>query len=292
MTQENQSFPDNIFGINAKEAYDKVMNAPDKKSEDKPKTEGKNISSYNPEKVFILKYDGFGKPLARKVNERFKGTQVQIPDLADNQEIPIGNILTRSALITVISEDPELNKLGLYPITPLQSELLLQRNKLPKDPTTYWEDLALILYDHSEKGKNPREAQALYESLKKHKQDLGLNDSDLEERLLIINVGLHFDNTFPKRVKPKIIPGVTQVLVHSTLRQTRQDHKFNYGLENGLPSVQSLGTGSRTLWMPAQNEDIGLRVLYRSRDLSLSARIVFLDDSYELGRVTFAKNSA
>ena len=95
---------------------------------------------------------------------------------------------------------------------------------------------------------------------------------------------------FPKGVKPKIIPGATSVIVHSTLRQTGKDHKFSYGLENGLP--QRLGRGNRTLWMPSQNEDIGLRVLYRNRYLDLDARYEYLDNSIENGRVTFAKKSA
>ena len=295
MTQENQSFPDNIFGINAKEAYDRVLSSPDVKPKDKePKQEDKNIGSYNPEKVFILKYDDFGKLLVRKVNERFKGTQVQIPTNLDaNQEIPINN-LTRSALVTIISKEPELRALGLYPITLLESELLLQGNKLPKDPSTYWEDLALILYDHSDQGANPKEAKALYDSIKEHKNFnlISLTDSGLEQRLLIVNAGLEVDPDFSKGVKPKLIPRVTQIIVHPTLRQTGKDHKFSYGLDHGLPPVQSLGTGNRILLMPSSNENIGLRVLFRYWVLNLYAWIEILVDSSEVGRVTFAKKSA
>ena len=252
-----------------------------------------DLSQYQPQEFFTLKNDDFGRELKRRSNNKFRGTKTEIPDqnLTQNQAIQYMNILRKLALVTTIAEDSELSKLGLYPITPLQSEALLEANRL-RDAQTTWEDLALILYDHSDKGTNFPEAKALYDSIKEHKQDLGLRNGDLEERLLIIHAGLDVDQEFPKRVKPKIIPGVTRVIVHPTLRQTGKNHNFTYGLENGLPSVQSLGTGSRTLWMPSQKQDIGLRVLYRNRDLNLNAWDVDLDGSNEGGRVTFAKNSA
>ena len=243
-----------------------------------------DLSSYNPEQVFIFKYDDFGRALIAKVNERFRNTKAQVPtNLRPNEEVPNMHILKRSTLVTVISENPELRNLNVYPVSPLESELLLQGRRLPKPAGDFWEDLGYLLYDHSEKGINPKEAKSLY---------LDLSDSDLEERLLIINAGLDVDLDFPKGVKPRVIPGVTQVHSHPTLRRTGRDHRFNYGLENGLPSIQSLGNGSRTLWMPSQNEDIGLRVLCRSRGLNLDARDEGLVNSSENGRVTFVKKSA
>lgn len=252
-----------------------------------------DLSQYQPQEVFILKYDDFGKELLRKSNLKFRGTKAEVParNLKQNQEIPKGNILVRSAYLTTIVQDEELRNLNIVPITPLQSEALFKDGKLPKDPSTYWEDLALILYDHSDKGINPKEAKALFESLKEHKEDLELTDKDLEERLLIINPGLEVDSSFQHGVKPVVLQGVTKAYAHETLKRTSKDHKFSYGTEKGLPSANQL-RGSRTLWMPSENENIGLRVLFRSGDSGLDARYVLLDYSDVGGRVSFAKKSA
>ena len=252
-----------------------------------------DLSSYNPEQAFVFKYDDFGRALISKVNEKFRDTKAEIParNLRRDQEIQNMHFLKRSALVTIISENPELRELNLLPVSPLESERLLQGNRLPKPAGEYWEDLALCLYDHSEKGTNPREAQALYESIKEHKEELGLRNGDLEERLLVVNAGLDVDNTFPKGVKPKVIPGITQVSKHETLKRTGRNHNFAYGLENGLPSSSQLGRGNRTLYMPSADENIGLRVLCCSRYLNLGAWVEFLVNSNEDGRVTFAKKS-
>ena len=251
-----------------------------------------DLSQYQPKEVFILTYDDFGKELTRKVNERFKGTQAEIPvNLKLNQTIKRGDILVRSVYLTTILQDEQLRSLGLYPITPLESELLLQQGKLPKDTSNYWEDLALILYDDSDQGRNPKEAQALKESIRQHQKDLNLSDKDLEQRLLVVNTGLELDSTFRKGVKPVVLPGITKVFVHETLKQTGRKPKFNYGSENGLPSTTELGTGNRNLLMPSQNNNLGLRVLYRRRNLNLNARYENLDGWNEDGRVLFAKKS-
>ena len=247
-----------------------------------------DLSHYQPQEVFILKYDDFGIELTRKVNEIFRGTKAEVPTSLPNQEIPRGNILVRSAYLTTIVNNQELRSLGAYPITPLQSEALLQQNRLPKDPTKYWEDLALILYD--DQGANSREAQALKESIRQHQKELNLSDLDLEQRLLVVNSGLELDPSSKYGVKPVVIEGITKVFVHETLNRTG-NNKFNYGSENGLPSTSELGTGDRTLWMPSQNNNPGLRVLVRGGGLNLGARGEYLDYSYVVGRVSFAKNS-
>src|SRR3989344_2850276 len=246
-----------------------------------------DLSQYQPKEVFILSNDDFGKTLVSKVNEKYQG-KVKIPNLRNNQEIPVGNILVSSAYRTVIFENEELNKLGFYPITPLQSESLLQSNKL-QNYRTSWTDLALILYDISDKGCNPKEAEALKESLTKYKSDLNLTNQDLEQRLLIVNPGLESDASFPLGVKLVVLPGLTKAYVHETLKQTGRNHKFSFGSDNGLPSISELEKGSRTLYMPEKNSEIGLRVLCRDWGLYLNSRCRYLDYSSEGGRVPFAK---
>ena len=236
---------------------------------------------------FILTYNDFGKELIRKSNETFKNTKAEIP-LGNQGEVPNLYILKRLALITTIYNNQQLRSYNVWPITPLQSELLLKQDRLPKNPGVYWweEDLALILYDRSTKGTNPKEAKALYESLKQHKQELKLTDSDLESRLLIISPGLEVDQDMPHKVKPIVLPGITTAYVHPVLKKTG-NCKFEYGLEQGLPSVNDLNKGTRTLYMPEENKDIGLRVVYRVWNLDLSVRDRSLADSHAGGRVSF-----
>ena len=240
--------------------------------------------------VFMLRYDDFGRELIKKSNELFQGTKAEIPIGKAQEEVPNMYILKRLALITAIYTNQQLKSTGLMPIAPLQSEQLLKQGKLPKDPKTYWEDLSLILYDRSENGENPKEAQALYESLKNHILDLRLSASDLESRLLIINSGIEKDQDMPHGVKPIVLPGFTQVYLHETLKR-KGDHKFEYGLEHGLPSISELGTGSRILCMPPENKDIGLKVLSRGRVLVLDAWYWNLVNSYSDGRVAFAREN-
>ena len=270
------------------ESYLKWISARDKAKEDSPK-ESTPVTpvSLEIEEPFILTYNDYGKELITKSNELFKGTkaEISIDNLQANQEIPNMYILKRLALITTICKDPQLKNYGFLPITPLQSEQLLKQGKLPK-PDQYWEDLALILYDLN--GTNPKEAQASKQSLQEHKQELGLSNSDLESRLLIINSGLEKDSSMPNKVKPIILPGLTQVYAHETLKKTGE-HKFEYGLEHGWPGASDLGKGSRDLYMPSSNENIGLRVLYRYGGLYLVAWYEDLVCSYLDGRVNFAR---
>ncbi len=240
---------------------------------------------------FILTYDTeFAQELIRKSNELFAGTKAEIP-LKDSGEVPNMYILKRLALITAIYKDPQLQSYGgLLPITPLQSEQLLKDGNL--HPEKYWEDLALILYDT--KGTNKNEAQALYESLRNHKDSLNLSQSGLEtivlldSKLLVVNAGIEKDSDMPNGVKPIVLPGLTQVYAHPTLEKTGSNHNFEYGLERGLPAENELGNGSRTLYMPS-DEDIGLRVLCRDEGLSLNAWYGDLVSSSSYGRVNFAR---
>ena len=250
----------------------------------------KRISAVFPEvnSSFILTYDDYGKELITKNNEIFKGTKAEIPLGKDREEVPNMHILKRLALITTIYNNPQLRSQGLWPITPLQSEQLLKEGKLP-NPEKYWEDLALILYDTN--GVNPKEAQALYNSLKQNIQNLGLSNSDLESRLLIVNSGLEVDLSMPHKVKPIIFPELTKVYVSEVLQKTGEDYKFEYGLENGLPKLSDLGKGRRNLYMPSVN-NIGLKVLYRNRYLYLYAGFGGLASSCSGGRVVVCAEGA
>ncbi len=61
-----------------------------------------------------------------------------------------------------------------------------------------------------------------------------------------------------------------------------------YGLGGGLPWINQLDKGDRTLYMPNETSDIGLRVLFRDRGLVLGAGGGDLAYSDSSGRVTFA----
>ena len=228
--------------------------------------------------IVIATYDEPFQELLAKSNETFKGTPAEIT--ISSGEVKQGHETFRSALRTTALT------LGFshLPITPLQSEeLVLQYqqdpNSVPKPLSQYWEDLALILY--SLQGTNQQKANYLF-------QQLQANNLPTELPLLIINPGLEKDTNFPHNAKFTVIPGLTQSVHHETLKQ-RQDHKFNYGLEHGLPSINDLGTGNRTLYMPSSNKDLGLKVLYRGGFLALISRNEGLIVSDVGGRVTLAR---
>jgi len=240
---------------------------------------------------FLFSYDGqhgqFFQELIAKNNEVFAGTKAEIPT-GSSGEVKYMQIMKRAGLITSVYNDSQLRSMNLYPITPAQSEHLLKAGNLPT-PGDNWEDLALVLYDKSQEGENPREAQAIYESLKKHRQDLGLSNSDLENRLIIVNPGIEKDSGSNYGVKPIILPGLTQVYTHESLSKVGEDSNFDgHGLNGGLPLLNQLGKGNRTLYMPDETEDIGLRVLYRDWDLDLDAGSRGLADDDGFGRVNFA----
>jgi len=240
-----------------------------------------------PTESFLMSYDGvhrdYFQELIAKSNERFVGTRAEIP-AGTSGEVKNMYMIKRMALISTIANNPSLQSQGFYPITPMQSESLLKAGKLP-DPNKYWEDLALLLYDVN--GCNPKEAQAIYDSLKVHRQDLGLSESDLENKLIIVNAGAEVDSSMPHGVKPLIVPGITLVYPHEILDKTGENHKFEYGLDSGLPAVSEIGNGNRTLYMPSGN-NIGLRVLFRNGVLGLYAGDAGLANSNSDGWVNFA----
>jgi len=242
-----------------------------------------------PTESFLMSYDGvhgdYFQELITKTNERFSGTKAEIP-IGNKGEVQNMYILKRIALISTIYNNQNLRNYNLFPITPIQDEHLLKEGSL-HHPEKYWEDLALLLYDTN--GYNPKEAQAIYESLKKHRQDLGLSQSDLESKLVVVNAGGEVDADMPHGVRPIILPGLTQVYQHEVLEKVGEDSSFDgYGLNGGLPLINQLGSGGRTLYMPDETEDIGLRVLYRGWILVLVAWGRNLAYSVDYGRVNFA----
>jgi hypothetical protein len=249
----------------------------------------------NPDGSFLFSYDHpqhgqFFQELIAKTNERFSGTHAEIPT-GTSGEIQ-GHLIKRLGLITTIYNNPQLKGANLYPITPAQSEALLKDGKLT-NPEDNWEDFGMVLYDRSQSGYNPKEAQAIYDSLKSHRQDLGLSESDLENKLIIVNAGAEVDSSMPHGVKPIVLPGLTQVYQHEVLEKVGEDPSFDgYGLNGGLPLLNQLGSGSRTLYLPDETEDIGLRALYRDRVLDLNAWYRDLAGSSRGGRVNFARSAS
>ena len=245
----------------------------------------------SPSESFLMSYDGshgdYFQELISKVNEKFNGTRAELPT-GTSGEVQNMYAIKRMVLVSTIANNPTLQSQGFYPITPMQDESLLKAGKLP-DPSKYWEDLALLLYDTN--GNNSQEAQALKESIIQHRTDLGLSQSDLEKRLVVVSAGGEVDSDMPHGVKPIIIPGITQVYAHEILDKTGENHKFEYGLDRGLPAISEIGNGDRTLYMPS-GDNIGLRVLYRGRDLDLGARGGDLAYSDSGGRVNFARSAS
>ena len=248
---------------------------------------------------FILSYNPFGIALISKSNEYFQGTKAEIPLMqADNQtplkgEVQNMYLLKRLALVTALYKNPGLNPDNFWPISPEQSERLLHDGKMP-NASTSWEDLALLLYGHSSKGQNPVEAKALYESMKRYQRELGLSKSDLEKKLVVVNAGLEKNDKAPHGVVPVVLPGLTEAYHLDVLEKVgpNQEFKFEYGLDRGLPKIDDLGKGTRTLYMPSETANIGLRVLVRGRNLDVVAGDGGLVSSDAGGRVRFAPQGA
>ncbi|MEK6909306.1 MAG: hypothetical protein AABX23_04610 [Nanoarchaeota archaeon] len=237
---------------------------------------------------FLLQYDVFGKELIAKSNRTYAGTAAEIPD-GTSGEVEQMYILRRLALITTLAGDRTLQSKGYWPITPAQSESYLQAGKLVT-PEENWEELGLVLYDTSSDGENPYESKALAKSIREHARELGLDKKGLEKRLVVVHPGLKIDSSAPHGVVPIVLPGITQVYAHEVLAKAGEDPQFKgYGLTGGLPKISQLDdSGDRTLYLPDETEDIGLRVLVRDWDLDLDARDWNLTDDNADGRVHFA----
>ncbi|MEK6909310.1 MAG: hypothetical protein AABX23_04630 [Nanoarchaeota archaeon] len=257
---------------------------------------GSSVKTIFPDSVAsssILQYDSFGLPLIRKANEYFAGTKAEIP-LREGLlgfgksagEVQNMYLLKRLAIVTALHKDPSLRNGNMWPITPGQSENLLKESKLP-NPSAYWEDLGLILYDTTG-ATNNKEARALFDSIQRNRVELGLSPSDANSRLVVVNAGLEKNVDMPHGVNPVILPGTTLVYPHDILQRTGENHKFEYGTAKGLPTMSSLGSGNRTIYMPNEKTDIGLRVLIRNGNLNLSARDRNLTGDNADGRVNVA----
>ncbi|MBS3146255.1 hypothetical protein J4471_01010 [Candidatus Woesearchaeota archaeon] len=244
-------------------------------------------------KVFILKYDEFGKELIAKSNKLFGGTgaEININTLGDNMEIQNINMIKRLALITTIYGDNQLKSCNFMPITPLQSENLLIENKLPIS-LAHWEDLALILYKPYINGTNSTEATILYTSLIKHRYDLDFDhiDMDLYSPLLIINAGLYIEEEMAHKVVPFALPGLTEVYYPPVLKSTTKFRGFNYGGDHGLPYINDIITGDRTFYLP-QDDNKGLKILCRFNSGSLFANHDNLASRSVNGRAVFIEKS-
>ena len=239
----------------------------------------------------IFSYDRqhreFYQEVIAKANELFRGTKAEIP-IGNSGQVENMYSLKRFGLVTAIHNNPQLRNHNFFPITPTQSENLLKSGVITNNED-YWEDLGLVLYDTSQSGYNPKEAKALHDSLKKHRQDLGFSNSDLEQRLIIVSPGLEKDSGMPHGVKPVVLPGITRAYTHEVLAKAGEDPNFEgYGLKGGLPLIKQLEKGDRTLYMPSETQYIGLRVLFRGRDSGLNAWDRDLVSSGADGRVNFA----
>ena len=210
-------------------------------------------------KHFLLRYDKFGNDLVRRVNEKFAGTPIEIPLLQDGV-VPYIDIFRRAAIVTVLTEDKELRKMNLLPITPVQSERFSQLGML--EETVYGdgvEELGLIfcsgckfedgevVYRYglpSQKlNKVPNVpsdldplSRHLYESIHKHREEYGLKQNDLQDflRVLVVNPGLEKSNETEHGVAFVILPGVTEI--HKPELLYREEQPDTYGVIS--PSIR------------------------------------------------------
>jgi len=195
------------------------------------------------------------------------------------------DILDRLGIETVIYDDLNLQSARRFMITPLDSEILLQRHLLPG---RYREYLALLLYDRSSGGANEPHAEALYQDVKQYRSSLGLSVDDLNSRLLIQRAGLTYDGNMPYGVRPSILPGVTQIFTPEVLNSGHvpAEFTFNIGIDHGLPhKFDYIRSSQRILRLPFAG-DTGLRVLTRLSDNNLDATVTDLRTNKK-GKITF-----
>lgn len=246
-------------------------------------------------------------------NELFKNTGAEIDTTKFyRNNLSDMNILRRLALVTTCHK----YGFGYRPITPKESENYLKKilevkftsEELKEDPRSestkikldlwlngkgalpdksksYIEDLALVYYDTN--GQNREEAISIRNSLEENRDQYSLSFSDLENRMLIVNSGLIIDGNARYGVNPVVIPGLTEIYLLDVLKK-RGTYRFSYGLETGLPEEKDLEKGERYIFFPNEEENLGLRVIYRNfdRGLIVSSMHNMLIDKVNLGHVT------
>ena len=194
------------------------------------------------------------------------------------------DMLDRLGIETVIYNSPHLESAQRFPITQLDSEILIQNNQ----SINYREYLALILYDRSLGGANELQAEALYQDLLQNRENLNLGIYDLHSRLLIQRAGLTYDGNMPYGIRPTILLGVTQVFSPEVLNSANVPLYFPFilGTDKGLPKkLHYLTDSKRILHLPSIG-DRGLRVLTRLSNNDLDAAVKDLR-SNEKGKITF-----
>jgi hypothetical protein len=214
---------------------------------------------------FLLDDNEFGRELTEKCAERFYKS-AGVKEVIE-MEPGYMNMFRRLALTTTIYYDSQLRSADLWPVTPSQSEVLLQIGLLPQ-PQNYWESLALVLYRRC-RFDNTKESREITENIKQYRSHLGLNESDLEKSLFIVNAGLETDSNMKYGVKPVVLPGLTQIYVPPAINSDDITEEcrwtFNYADEIGMP-LHPNSKGKRELRLASSP---GLNCLRRLKDLNL-----------------------
>lgn len=186
----------------------------------------------NNEDFLVLRADDFGWEYIRKTRERFRTVGGLLFSSAGWGSRVYPSTIERLALITTMANDHELRSRGLWPITPLQFEKLLQKGKIPKENDEY---LTLILKEGHETSAfqefyyNVSEAKHIQQEIRKNKSLWGLTEDDLEQRLFIINAGAEVHDF---SLRPTIITGITQVYSREMLNN-KENYKFVNLVEKG-----------------------------------------------------------
>lgn len=254
---------------------------------------------------FLFDFNGphkeYFKELILKHNKIYSGTEAEFGFSVGEVK---GNFLQRLGLITTIYKNPILKSANLWPITPTQSEFFLKEDMFI-NPKEGFEGLGMILCSMNQKNRSEQEIkkeyrttqkkikseeeQAIYQSLKEHKQELGLSQSDLENELVIVNAGIEVDSDMEEGVRLIVLPGLTHVYQHEVLEKIWDRNLIfgGYGLEGGLPLIRQLGNGKRNISMPKENYDFfklselyrfSLFVLYRNGfDLNTDTNLGYYD---------------
>ena len=245
----NLNFPDNIFGINAKEAYDRIINAPDKKPEDKP----------NPDKQ---KSEG-GIGTAGSDLENY----ILLPQTTEHPDLLIAK--------TRLAYDYEVEKAGKKLGLTLQNnkqgyigdinweQALKLNNELGSftlNPKLFAEFLKLLKYgralDGTKKQVNSRELETILNEIIEVKTPYRSEwlDNKYVKQGGVLGIGSKLAVTYNKFVNGKLIEA-TAVLDSDTLMETKTPGiDLDSWIENpnsqGLPR-SSVKDGSLYFWHPS-----------------------------------------